>query len=322
MKKINFIFLFMLTLWGYSLCVAQQFNGNNNPTDDIDRMGKVAIGIGSATSNAYLHVTNPQFLTSSTAATPSAEFNGLVKIGDMGLPTRVNIDVAFGNYSTTSSATSSANTWGATYLGFNGLRDRDPNNYTSNAGSWEFKTDGGSNGGFVMLADAYGRMYFIPKQSPNIIGSSGGNLDETYDDQQLLEKTSMYINHDGKVMVGSVDCDINDNYLLYVQKGIKTEEVKVKSGWCDYVFDKDYPLLSLDKVAEHIEQKGYLHRTPSASEIEAEGGIKLKATALQQQEKIEEIYLHLIELNDRLKSVEAENAALKNQIKELNCANH
>jgi cell division protein FtsB len=38
---------------------------------------------------------------------------------------------------------------------------------------------------------------------------------------------------------------------------------------------------------------------------------------VKQQEKIEEIYLHLIEMNKRMKALEAENEELKKEIEAL-----
>ena len=107
------------------------------------------------------------------------------------------------------------------------------------------------------------------------------------------------------------------NYKLFVGGGIITEEVRVETGWADYVFDKDYQLLPLEKVEAHIQEKGHLHNTPSAKEIEADNGIELGEIAVNQQEKIEEIYLHLIEMNKALKALQTENAELKAKIKAL-----
>lgn len=104
------------------------------------------------------------------------------------------------------------------------------------------------------------------------------------------------------------------NYKLFVCGGILADEWLVpNTTWCDYVFQDTYDLLSLKEVADHIDEYGHLHRTPSAAEIK-ENGLEMKAATLNQQEKIEEIYLHLIELNERLKAVEAENAKLRAQL--------
>ncbi|MEY4938029.1 MAG: hypothetical protein RIS64_4388, partial [Bacteroidota bacterium] len=62
--------------------------------------------------------------------------------------------------------------------------------------------------------------------------------------------------------------------------------------------------------------KGHLPNTPSAEVVERQG-LELGATAKNHQEKIEEVFLHLIDLEKRLKSLEAENAALKARLQLL-----
>ncbi len=102
------------------------------------------------------------------------------------------------------------------------------------------------------------------------------------------------------------------DYLLYVRTGIVTEKMKVSlvANWPDYVFQKDYTLTPLSMVEQHIKEKGYLHKSKSAAEVEKDG-IEVAETAKAQQEKIEELFLHLIDMDKRLKAVEAENAQLK-----------
>jgi hypothetical protein len=102
------------------------------------------------------------------------------------------------------------------------------------------------------------------------------------------------------------------DYLLYVKTGIVTEKMKVSlvANWPDYVFKKDYTLTPLSIVEQHIKEKGYLHKSKSATEVEKDG-IEVAETAKAQQEKIEELFLHLIDMDKRLKAVEAENAQLK-----------
>lgn len=104
--------------------------------------------------------------------------------------------------------------------------------------------------------------------------------------------------------------DLSD-YKLYVCGGILAEEVLVPNvTWCDYVFEEEYKLTSLEEVKNHIEENGYLHNTPSAETVERDG-LKIADMTINQQEKIEEIFLHLIEMNEELKRLKAENAALK-----------
>jgi hypothetical protein len=105
----------------------------------------------------------------------------------------------------------------------------------------------------------------------------------------------------------------SQTYRLFVNGGIAAKALIIQNGgsWCDYVFEKDYQLTPLEEVAKHIEEKGHLHKTPSAAEIEANEGFEIGNITLNQQEKIEEIFLHLIEMNEQIEALKAENRALK-----------
>ncbi|MGD1846787.1 MAG: hypothetical protein ACFB10_15470 [Salibacteraceae bacterium] len=110
-----------------------------------------------------------------------------------------------------------------------------------------------------------------------------------------------------------------DAYQLYVKGGIITEEMKVElapGNWADYVFDEDYDLKTLEEVETQIAETGHLHNTASAEEIETEG-LELKSITINQQEKIEEIYLHLIAMNKELQALKEENEALKAKVQTL-----
>ena len=108
-----------------------------------------------------------------------------------------------------------------------------------------------------------------------------------------------------------------NNYRLYVCGGILAQELFINnSAWCDYVFDTDYTLTSLEDVETHIEEKGHLHNTPSEAEIAANEGFEIGEMTRNQQEKIEEIFLHLIDLNEQVKQLKAENTTLKTQVEQ------
>jgi hypothetical protein len=109
--------------------------------------------------------------------------------------------------------------------------------------------------------------------------------------------------------------DISD-FKLYVEGGILTKEVRVRTLWSDYVFYDDYELLPLEEVENHISEKGHLHNTPSGETVE-NSGLDVGGMMANQQEKIEEIYLHLIEMNKKVTSLEKENKELKEKVKEL-----
>lgn len=164
-----------------------------------------------------------------------------------------------------------------------------------------------------------------PALSLDLNTSAGGNIFESAGADLFLStfNNHLFINHDshGKVAIGTTSIPDNvggtNSYKLYVASGILTEEVRVRAmPWPDYVFQKDYPLLSLEDTEEFIQENGHLPNTPTASSIEA-GGLPLSETTVNQQEKIEEIYLHLIEMNKKVKALERENETLRSKIESL-----
>ncbi|MEA2041860.1 MAG: hypothetical protein U9N85_04830 [Bacteroidota bacterium] len=85
--------------------------------------------------------------------------------------------------------------------------------------------------------------------------------------------------------------------------------VQTSNPWADYVFDKEYKLMSLYKLEKFIENNKHLPGIPTAKEIE-EKGLNLADTDAAQMVKIEELTLYIIEQNKRIDKLEK-------QIKEL-----
>jgi hypothetical protein len=103
----------------------------------------------------------------------------------------------------------------------------------------------------------------------------------------------------------------NQDYRLYVYKGIRTEKVRVdyESNWADYVFAPNYKLRPLSEVEAFIQKNKHLPDVPSAKEIH-EKGIDLGEMHKIQMQKIEELTLYLLEMKK-------ENDALKKRIEAL-----
>ncbi|MBK7410150.1 MAG: bZIP transcription factor [Saprospirales bacterium] len=105
-------------------------------------------------------------------------------------------------------------------------------------------------------------------------------------------------------------------YTLFAAGGILTEEVRVRTGWADHVFAHDYPLQGLNEVANYIEENCKLPDMPSTEEVEA-NGLEIGEITVKQQEKIEELFLHMIEMDKELKALKQENEALKARLEQL-----
>lgn len=86
--------------------------------------------------------------------------------------------------------------------------------------------------------------------------------------------------------------------------------VQLASTWPDYVFDQSYELTSLEDLKTTIQKQGHLPNIPSAAEV-AEKGISLGEMNAKLLEKIEELTLHIIKLNDDVKQQQKEIEELK-----------
>jgi|GEM_PF-1425159 len=108
-------------------------------------------------------------------------------------------------------------------------------------------------------------------------------------------------------------------YKLAVRGGIIADSLRLLpyGSWPDYVFDEDYNLLSLEEVKAHIQSKKHLPGIPSAAEIENNKGIELFEMNKILLEKIEELTLHAIQLNEENKSVQHDNSELHKRLNSL-----
>jgi hypothetical protein len=84
------------------------------------------------------------------------------------------------------------------------------------------------------------------------------------------------------------------------------------SNWADFVFEKDYPLMSLEDVEKYINEHKHLPNIPSGKELTSEEyNLNIADMQKRQMEKIEEIYLHLMAQNKEIAELKREIEALK-----------
>ncbi|MFK7935847.1 MAG: hypothetical protein AB8G22_20200 [Saprospiraceae bacterium] len=172
---------------------------------------------------------------------------------------------------------------------------------------------GDNNGAGIVGVD--GDLYAVEGANP-IAGKWAGYFwgNSYFSDQVIIGRQAIPTNIAGTCFPAP-GIDVTA-YQLFVEGGILTEKIVLaqQSCWADYVFTDDYNLLSLEEVEQHIEDNGHLPNTPSATEVE-EQGMDIAEITINQQEKIEELFLHVIELNKQVKALQAENAALREGMK-------
>jgi hypothetical protein len=120
----------------------------------------------------------------------------------------------------------------------------------------------------------------------------------------------------GGGMVGIGTSNPDPAYRLSVNGSIRAKEIKVNTGWSDFVFFDSYKLRPLSEVETFIQENKHLPDVPSAAVVEKEG-VNLGEMDAILLRKIEELTLYVIEQdkiikeqNKRLQKLELENQKL------------
>jgi hypothetical protein len=148
-----------------------------------------------------------------------------------------------------------------------------------------------------------------------------GNFIGTTNAQPVILKTNnveaMRLNTDGTIGIG--DSYVASGYKVAINgKLIATEiAVKLRTKWPDYVFAKEYKLMSLGEVEKYIQEHKHLPGLPAASEVE-EDGMQVGEINTKLTEKVEELTLYMIE---QQKLIEAQKEANEKLLQLLDAQN-
>ncbi len=117
----------------------------------------------------------------------------------------------------------------------------------------------------------------------------------------------------GSVGIGTTN--IGD-YKLAVNGHILAKEIRVETGWSDFVFADNYQLMPLDKLEKHIREERSLPGIPKEKEVVKEG-VALGEMQAKLLEKIEELTLYVIELKKENEELKKTNRNLEKRISKL-----
>lgn len=159
------------------------------------------------------------------------------------------------------------------------------------------------------------RNVFIGNQS----GSQVAGDDQLYIENSDTITAPLIYGDFANDKVGINTNDVPEGYTLAVRGDIIAEEIRLKlyaDGWPDYVFKSDYQLRTLEETEQEIKVLGHLPGVPSAEEV-GEDGVEIGEMNTILLEKIEELTLHLIDINKTVKQLHEENKQLRNRIIKL-----
>lgn len=117
------------------------------------------------------------------------------------------------------------------------------------------------------------------------------------------------------IVNGKITCNDELKVVQINSDEIKANSLKAKdinvemNNAADYVFDENYNLKSLSEVESYVKENKNLPGVPSATEM-AQNGMSVSKMSNLLLEKVEELTLHMIQL-------EKENASLKAKVNEL-----
>lgn len=255
------------------------------------------LGVGNSTETSF-GLANKFYIWDQNAVLPRmvVDANGNMGIGSTNPGNRLSI------YSGT------ANTSGLQFLRLNNTATAGTGNgkvlSLDASGNVILVTDGGTSG-WAMSGNA------STNPTTNYIG--------TTDNQPLVFKTNgsenMRISESGNISIGTNNAQ---GYKFAVNGDAIFTKIKVRlySSWPDYVFDSTYSLPSLQFLEKYVKENKHLPGVAPAAEIEKEG-VDLAETQIALLKKIEELTLHLIELNKRLDGQTEEITLLKQSLTEL-----
>ncbi|TGE22144.1 hypothetical protein E5K00_18005 [Hymenobacter aquaticus] len=198
----------------------------------------------------------------------------------------------------------SYNLWSSSYIGFNLSKQ---NYWTSD---WKSFSDGGNNGGSAVVGGITGSMMFLTLPTAN---ASGGA--QTITDVNMPNLVRMTLHPDGRLQIGnkrSAGTHLDAKLSVYGKVTATSLYILADnpSNWADYVFEKEYKLTSLPELEAYVQKNKHLPEVPTTADVTANGA-NLGEMNVLLLKKVEELTLHLIDLNKQVQQLKAEQTTGK-----------
>jgi len=286
MKKAK-LFLTLITILSlhYSVnsqiigSLSDEWNGPNNLTAEINRTGRVGVGLSNQPNEFSQFYVRSNFNTSPNLAV------GIV--AEVDFPTDFNFGIC--------SAIRRVNT-----KAFSVLRDPGNGNFLD---TFNVMGDGRIISGTSDIPVGP-QMYIRPSNNSltsNIYSRTTHNQDFRFGIVSAVNRD----NTKAFAVLQNQGGSFEDTFNVFGDGNVLATEVRVRVPiFPDYVFEEDYNLESLEDVEKYIKENKHLPNIPTATEV-TKNGMQLGDMQVRQMEKIEELYLHIIALEKRIKELEA-----------------
>jgi hypothetical protein len=278
-------------------------NGVTAPVASLQLKGDIMVGSTANGGKWHLYAqdaTNTDFFIMPDNASGSDDYGKSVRLERATGNFYVG-DKASAYKVVTGSANGATMGYGTGYIGFNANRNVSSSN-------WSFKSDGANNGAAMMWADVDGKLRFSSFQS-------SGNVDATQTDLAIRDHRSLTIGWVNSFNSGAGGPQITigkglssgphlSDYTLAVPGKLVAKEIYVTlTGWADYVFDENYQLMSLDSLQDYIQTNNHLPNVPTTEEVLTNGNNAGETDRIL-LEKVEELTLYILQLENRIKELE------------------
>ena len=166
----------------------------------------------------------------------------------------------------------------------------------------------GETSSYTLFSTFQGTNDNAPRRTADIIaGYNGAAWGNEYlslnvgssDNEFAMTSEKLRVLANGNVGIGTSA----PQYRLSVNGTVQAKEVIVNSGWADYVFAPGHKLQPLVEVEKFITQNHHLPDIPSAVEVQ-ENGVSVGSMQVKLLAKIEELTLHVIELEKKISDLE------------------
>lgn len=141
-------------------------------------------------------------------------------------------------------------------------------------------------------------------------GIYGLNFWQPYSVGSTTQNYVLFLSDNGNIGIGTS----NPQAKLAVDGSILAKSVKVNTSssyWPDYVFSQDYELMNLKDLENYIYKNQHLPGIISAKEVEMQGNVDIGEINAKLLEKIEELTLYIIDLQEQINKQQKQINELK-----------